>query len=193
MKFLPKTGLKYALLKYAFIAVFALVYAGCDSDDPDDDGPGEEELITRVTVTLTPMDAGAVVTAEATDPDGDGTDFQIDSITLTAGATYTGNIQVFDDLNNENITEEVEEEDAEHQFFYFPAGGVADRITVTYDDQDENGLPVGLSFTVAVTAGDAATGTMRVVLSHYDEGPKDGVNLSDESDVDVEFPVTIAP
>ena len=96
-----------------------------------------------------------------------------------------------DEINGEDITEEIEEEADEHQFWFTPAGGVSDRVTVSIDDLDSNGFPVGLEFTVTVTEGAAATGTMQVVLSHYDEGPKDGVSLSDESDFDIVFPVEI--
>ena len=177
--------------KLLFILVLGFAVSACDSDDPDDDGPGEEELITRVTVTLTPAGGGNAVVATANDPDGDGSNFQIETMTLAANTTYTGMITVTDEINNEDITEEVEEEADEHQFFYIPGGGVADRVTVTYDDTDGNGLPLGLEFTVAVSDGAAASGTMQVVLSHYDEGPKDGVNQSDESDVDITFPLEI--
>ena len=65
------------------------------------------------------------------------------------------------------------------------------RVTVTITDQDDNGLPVGLNFTVEVSAGAAASGTLRVVLSHFDDDPKDGMTMSDETDVDVTFPVNI--
>jgi len=181
---------KNIFTKFAFLLVCSLVLVACDSDDPDDDGPGEEELITRVTITLTPA-GGTAVTASATDADGDGANFQIETITLAANTTYTGTIEVADDINGEDITEEVEEEADEHQFFYTPSAGIADRISVAIDDTDSNGLPLGLEFTVTVTDGAAATGTMQVVLSHYDEGPKDGVNMSDESDVDVAFPIEI--
>ena len=178
--------------KLACVFILAIGMVACDSDDPDDDGAGEEEFITTATMTLTPLGGGTAIVITANDPDGDGSNFQIDTINLTANVTYTGTIEVTDDINGEDVTEEVEEEADEHQFFYLPAGGVADRITVTYDDQDGNGLPIGLQFTVAVSDGAAATGTMRVVLSHYDEGPKDGTNLSDESDIDVSFPVEIS-
>ena len=177
-------------LTFALVLVlFTVVFAACDSTEPEDEGPGEEELITRVVLTLT--GGGQTVTATANDPDGDGTNFQIDTITLTAGTTYTGTVELADDINGEDITEEVEEEDDEHQFFYTVGGGANGRVTVNITDQDANGLPVGLNFTVAVSAGGAATGTLRVILSHYDEGPKDGVNMSDETDVDVTFPVNI--
>lgn len=173
---------------FAFLLVFS---TACDSDEPTD-GPGEEELITRVILTLTPMGGNADLIIEANDPDGDGAGFTIGSIDLTAGVTYTGTIAVRDDVNGEDITEEVEAEADEHQFFYIPGGDAASRVTVAIDDQDGNGLPLGLEFTLTVSDGGDATGTMQVVLSHYDEGPKDGVNQSDESDVDLEFPVTIS-
>ncbi|MEZ4696908.1 MAG: hypothetical protein R2832_10875 [Rhodothermales bacterium] len=60
-------------------------------------------------------------------------------------------------------------------------------------DTDENSLPVGLEFTVTVSSGAAATGTLNVVLSHYDDVVKNGTTRSDESDIDIDFPVTIAP
>ncbi|MDX1546578.1 MAG: hypothetical protein R3247_06305 [Rhodothermales bacterium] len=172
------------------LAFVFLTFSACDSTDPGDgDGPGEEELITRVVLTLT--GGGETRTATASDPDGDGTNFEIDPIVLAAGTTYTGTIALFDDVNDENITEEIEEEDDEHQFFYTVAGAAADRVTVTITDRDENGLPVGLAFTVDVSAGGAGAGTLNVVLSHFDDEPKTGTTRSDETDVDVTFPLTI--
>lgn len=179
-----KNGL-YILI--AFVA--PILVAACDSSEPDDDGPGEEELITRVVLTL--IGGGETVTAVANDPDGDGTNFEIDTIELAAGVTYNGSIELFDDPNGENITEEVEDEADAHQLFYTPGGGVAGRLSVTVTDEDPNGLPVGLEFDLSDSGAGAATGTLRVVLSHYDEEPKNGVDRSDETDVDLTFPVTI--
>ncbi len=182
---------QYHRISLSLLVFLLVLFAGCDSEEPTE-GPGEEELITRVTLTLSPAGGGANVVAEATDADGDGTNFQIGTLALTANTTYTGSITVYDDINDEDITAEVEEEADEHQFFYLPGGGVASRVTVTITDEDSNALPVGLDFTVAVSAGDAATGTIQVILGHYDEAPKDGVTQSDESDIDLVFPVTIA-
>ena len=179
---------KYLTFALALI-VFPVVFAACDSNEPDDEGPGDEELITRVVLRLT--GGGQTVTATANDPDGDGTNFQIDTINLAAGTTYTGTVELADDINDEDITEEIREEDDEHQFFYTVGGGASGRVTVTITDQDDNGLPVGLNFTVAVSAGDAASGTLRVIQGHYDDAPKDGVTMSDETDFDITFPVNI--
>ena len=68
---------------------------------------------------------------------------------------------------------------------------LASRITVTITDTDGNNLPVGLEYTVAVSAGAAATGSINVVLGHYDDSPKDGTTRSDESDIDIDIPITI--
>lgn len=174
------------------LLAFAIIFTGCDSDEPDPIGAGEEELITKVTLTLTPEGGGTPVIAVAEDPDGDGTDFTIDDLMLVANTTYTGTIEVRDDVNGEDITEEVQEEADEHQFWYTVAGDAASRITVTITDTDSNNLPLGLAFTVTVSDGPSAVGTLNVVLSHYDEGPKDGTTRSDESDVDITFDVQVA-
>ena len=179
------------------LVLFTVVFAACDSNEPDDEGPGDEELITRIVLTLT--GGGQTVTATANDPDGDGTNFQIDTINLTAGTTYTGSFGIFDDINGEDITEEIEEEAEEHQVFFTVGGGVAGRVTVTITDRETDygsnevgaDLPVGLAFEIAVTDGGAASGTLRVIQSHYDDAPKDGVNMSDETDFDITFPVNI--
>lgn len=179
------------LLNLLFLVFFVTFTASCDSDEPDANDAGEEELITRVTITLTPDNGGSNLILEANDADGDGTNFQIGSLVLTPNTNYTGKIAVFDDINNENIGGEIAEEDDEHQFFYIPAGDIVDRVVITITDEDENGLPVGLDFTVEVTEGDEVSGELRVVLSHYDGILKNGVAMSDESDIDITFPVTV--
>lgn len=177
-------------LKYlAFAALLPIVFTACDSTEPDDHGPGEEELITRMAITL--FANGQTQTAVASDPDGDGSNFEIDTITLSAGTTYKGTVELADEINGEDITEEIEEEAEEHQFFYTVSGGASSRVTVTITDEDDNGLPLGLEFDLAVSGGGAATGNMRVILSHFDDDPKNGTDQSDETDIDVSFPVQV--
>ncbi|PIQ63308.1 MAG: hypothetical protein COV99_03300 [Bacteroidetes bacterium CG12_big_fil_rev_8_21_14_0_65_60_17] len=169
--------------------LFIVLLAGCDSTDPDPEGVGEEELITRLAVTLSAN--GQSVTYEANDPDGDGTNLQIETMVLQSGTTYSGSIAVFDDVNGEDVGEEIADEDDEHQFFFIPGGPAAARLSVVATDQDENGLPVGLSFQLTVAGGGSGTASLQIILSHFDDAPKDGVNRSDETDIDVTFPVTI--
>ncbi len=171
------------------------LYVGCDEDNPAApvDGPGEEEEITTVTLTLTNVaDATDMVSATWRDLDGDGGNAPtIETLNLAAGATYSGAIELLNEEENENVTEEVEEEADEHQFFFAAEGGAAGRVTITVTDRDENNLPVGLEFTVVVSGGGAASGTLNVILYHYDEVTKDGVSPSTETDVDIDIPVQI--
>ncbi len=171
------------------LAVMALLLAACDSVQPTYSGPGEQELITRVTLRLQRGDE--LYTATASDADGDGAGFVIEELLLPADAVLEGSIEVADDINQELISDEVAEEADEHQFFYLPGGGVEGRIEVEAVDTDENGLPVGLRFILRVSPGPEATGFLRVILSHYDAEPKDGVSRSGETDIDLSFPVRI--
>ena len=157
----------------------------CDSTEPEDLG-NQSELVTRVILTLK-TDGQADLTFEADDPDGDGIDFTIDDVNLDRNTVYTGLIIFEDNRNNLNITNEVRNEAEEHQVHYLPEE-ILD-ITVVTTDQDADGKPLGLAFTV--TTLDATSGNMRVVLSHYDEQVKDGESLSDVSDVDITFPVVV--
>ena len=178
----------------------SLSLTACDSGEPDDDGAGEEELITQVTLTLTPQGGGSPLTISASDPDGDGAGltFSPSTLALAPGTTYDGTIRLRDTVNDEDITEEIEEESEEHLFRYTLTPASAGTVAITdaesdYTSDDENGgdFAVGLTFRVTTAAGASGTGTMNAVLYHFDEGPKtSSTATSDEIDVDVAFPVT---
>lgn len=185
-----------ALLRLT-VPMLLLVW-GCE-DDPTSPDPGnEQELITKVVLTLTESGSSNMVTATYNDPDGPGGAAPtIDTLTVKAGSTYVGTVQLFDETKNPiaNLTEEVAEEAEEHQFFYTPQGELAGRLVLTILDKDSKNLPVGLKFSVAVSSGPPVTGSaansLNVVLSHFDEVTKSGTDRSDESDVDINVPVTI--
>jgi len=199
------TRLSKTLLMMLSVALLLFFSMGCDEEnpaDPGDEGPGEEELITTVNVTLTDRANGAQVSVQFQDLDGDGGNAPaIGTLNLKAGSTYDGEIQLLNETENpaEDITEEVREEAEEHQFWFEVRGGLIGRVTVDYADKESDygdnatgaDLPVGLKFTVTVTAGPDASGEFNVVLSHYDEEPKNGSDRSDETDIDVTFPVSI--
>lgn len=175
-----------------------LIWWGCE-DDPTSPDPGnEQELITKVVLTLTESGSGSTVTATYSDPDGPGGAAPtVGALTLKAGSTYAATVQLFDETKNPvaNLTEEVEEEADEHQFFYTPQGELAGRLAVTVTDKDSKNLPVGLKFNVVVSSGPPVTGSvtnsLNVVLSHFDNVTKNGTDRSDESDVDINVPVNI--
>lgn len=168
-------------------------------EDEDHHGPGEEELITTLAITLTPSSGEAPVTFRFRDLDGEGGNAPVvDGVTVYAGTNYDGSVQVLNETESppENITEEVEEEAEAHQFLYQTLGGFS-AASVTYADKESDYVtnsgadhPVGLAFTLSVP-DNAQNGQLRIILSHFDEAPKDGTNQSDETDIDVTFQVEV--
>lgn len=170
---------------YLLMVIFvAATLISCKKDDGPDD---ENELITTVLLTFTPAGGGASSTFAWRDIDMSGNP-EIETISLSASTVYTLSIAILDETKTpaEDITEEIEEEDDEHQIFYFSnPGGL---LTLEYQDQDAAGLPVGLN--MRAEAGAAGSGTLRTVLKHA-PGTKDGQFATGSTDFDVTFPVTL--
>lgn len=170
-----------------------------EDDDDDHHGPGEEELITTLAITLTPSGGGSPITVRFRDLDGEGGNAPVvDVLAVTGGTDYNGMVEVLNETETppEDITEEVEEEAEAHQFFFETLGGFS-AATVEYADKESDygsnsgaDHPVGIAFTLSVPEN-AQNGQFRVILSHFDEAPKDGVNQSDETDIDVTFEVLV--
>lgn len=183
-------------LKCLPLVVFTgLLFTACSNDD-DSDIPqpvNEEEVITTLTVTLTPDAGGDAVTLKKFDADGDGPEAPKVTVSgkLIPGATYAGSIVLLNETVNpaDIITREVEEEGNEHQFFYH-AGGELD-VTTAYGNTDDNGNPLGTEFTL--TAGEASTGTLTITLRHEPKKPNDGTlaDAAGETDADATFSITV--
>jgi hypothetical protein len=183
---------------FTLLAVFAFAFTSCSDDDDAPLPVNEEEVITTMTVTLAEVGGTTTETISVTDDDGDGPNQPVISpatLELDANTEYAGSIEFLNELETpvEDITAEVAEEDEEHQVFYVPSSSV--NITVAYNDQDANGNPLGLDFTL--TTGDASGGTLTVTLIH--EPIKDAAGVSDgdptnaggETDIQESFPVSI--
>jgi len=174
--------------------VAAIGLAACE-DDPTNPEGNEQELITRVEISLTPVGGGAAIVSNIVDPDGLGPlapEAQDGAIALVPGTTYNGSVRFLDASDPddiEDITIEVAEEDDEHRVFYTVTGLAG--VEVTNLDTDGNGAPLGLTFDVVVGAGAAGAGNLNVLLSHFDDEPKgDGSEPSDETDADVNFAIS---
>lgn len=192
---------KYTL--YALLAV-GVLFTGCD----DDDAPEPEnlpEVITDVKLIFTnDADASDVVEARAQDPDGEGVEELeiLDQITLKTNTTYTLTYEIFNNLETpgEDIGAEILDEDNEHQvFFSFTEGaftsptgdGNIDSASdpINYNDQDENGLPVGLSTTWTTSAA-ATTGMFTARLQHQPD-VKTATSGSTDGDTDFDLMFTL--
>ncbi len=178
---------------FLFLSIFLTGMIGCEDDDVAMEN--EEELITTLLLTLTPNGGGTPVVLQFRDIDGPGgMAATVESPALDAQTTYSGSMTLLNESESpaENITEEVMEEDEDHQVFYIVTDA---NLDVTYRDMDENLNPIGLATTIVT--GDASTGKLRVVLRH--EPDKDAAMVSEgditnaggESDIDVEFDIQI--
>jgi hypothetical protein len=173
-------------------AAVAIGFTSCKKDDPETPDHGddhEEELITTLIYTLTSANDTAVFTFRDVDGDG-GNPPEITEDSLLANTMYTGSVTLLNESETpaEDITEEIEEEAEEHQFFYQLSGT---NVTIAYDDVDADGNPVGLLTTVQ--ADSSGHNNLTVTLRH--EPNKDAAGVSDgditnaggETDIEVMF------
>jgi len=165
-------------LKELSILVMSLVLITSCSDDDNPVVIVEEEVVTTMTITLAPNGGGTPIIMQTRDTDGDGPNPPVvtNPVNLAANTTYNASIELLNELESpaEDITEEVEEKDDEHQFFFSATNSIA---TFAYNDEDGNGNPVGLSFTL--TTGVAGTGTVTVTLIHEPMKDANGVSSGD--------------
>ena len=158
---------------------------------------GENEVISRVTLTLTPPSGRGALSAYIDDSDGNGPtapSAQVGTLALVKGVTYAGTVKFENRLATpaEDITAEVQAEANEHRVFYTVTNT---GVTVTTTDVDGQGRPLGVRFNTAVASAATGSGTMRVVLCHYDGAAKvaTATSCAGETDIDLSFNVTIAP
>lgn len=190
--------MKPSVLSYFIISIILLTTGSCDKDPVI---PNPEELITTMIYTLTPVGGvGSTVIYTFRDLDGDGGNPPVITVTgnggdtLVIGAIYNGTIELLNESTNPvvNITEEVESESENHQFFFDLVGLHA---TVAYADTDANGFPVGLQTTV--TPSGPGSGSIGITLRHQPDKAAAGVsdgniqNAGGETDIAVSFPVLI--
>ena len=177
-------------LKITLLSVLCLLFiTSCDDDDPEIVDP--VELITTLNYTLTPDGGGTAKVFSFQDLDGDGgMDPAISFEALEANTVYSGTLELLDESSDpsESISDEVREEDDEHQVFF--SSSLSD-VSIEYNDSDGSGFPLGLSSTL--TTGAAGSGTLTIILRH--EPAKDASGVSDgditnaggETDIEVQF------
>jgi hypothetical protein len=178
------------IFKYALLAS-TLIFASCSDDDDNTPDPvNEEEVITTMTITL---DSGSdQVELQFQDLDGDGPDPATVTVSgpLNANTVYDGSIILLNEteMPAENITEEVEEEDDEHQFFYTVGSGLA--AQTEYANFDGDGNPLGTVF--ILTTGAASSGSLTFTLRHEPNKPNSGLeDAGGSTDIEVSFDLVV--
>ncbi|NNM17629.1 MAG: type 1 periplasmic binding fold superfamily protein [Croceitalea sp.] len=176
----------------SMLALSAVLFTSCSDDDETPEEVNEEEVITTMTVTLVPQGGGDTITLQSRDIDGDGPGAPEVTVSgsLDGNTTYTGGIVLLNETVTpaEDITEEVAEEDDEHQFFFQTTGSIA---SIVYGDTDGNGNPVGIIFTLNTDTAGAASIT--ITLRHEPKKPNDGTlaDAGGETDIAQTFNLVI--
>ncbi len=185
-----------------YFIMVGLLFMGCKPENPP--AENEEELITEVKLIFTSQSDATVVTALATDADGEGPlpmEVTLNPI-LESQTLYYLDIEIKNTVNNIDLTEEIREEGAEHKFYFqftndlfsSPLGdGNTDLFDdpINYLDSDIDGLPIGLS-TSWQTGNPMNGGTFRIVLKHQPD-VKSATASADvgETDIDLSWVLTI--
>ena len=194
---MKKNIFKLNILLYSLLSL--VIFTACEDDDVIPEEEEEMEVITDVTLVFT-SDAGAVVTASAQDPDGEGVQelVVLDEIQLQAGINYTLTFDIMNNLETpgESIGEEIAEEDDEHQIFFAWTEGAFSNPTgngnidnasdpVNYNDADGNGNPLGLN--TSWTAGDPTTAASFTVRLQHQPDVKTSTSGANDGDTDFEL------
>ena len=177
------------------LAFIASIFTAC-SETEDPVVINEEEVITTVSATFVPQNGGTEITLESIDLDGDGPNAPVISVSgnFDATTTYDGILKILNETESpaDDITLEILEEDEEHQFFFSFTNDIA---TATYSDQDSNGDPIGVEF--SLLTGTAGTGRFTITLRHEPNKSANNVNTGNitnaggETDVQVTFEITV--
>lgn len=191
----------------SMLIVGGILFASCSNDDDNPVPVNEEELITKMTVSL--VGGGGTITLVVSDEDGaDGPVAPEVTVSgnLSANTIYNGSVELLNESESpaELINEEIEAEADEHQFFYTTSSAL--NVTTAYTDKEsdykkEDGTsftttnPVGLTFTLTTT--DAGTGTLTVTLRHEPNKAAEGVvagniaNAGGNTDITQNFNITV--
>jgi hypothetical protein len=181
------------ILPGIIVFMFALVISACKKEKGE---TNDEELITTMVITATPQGGGTPLEFSFKDLDGPGGNpATIDNISLAANETYDVTITLLNETVTpaEDITEEVEEENAAHRFYYELTPGV--NVSLSDLNDDDNGVPLGTTSTWTTTA--TSTGQITITLRHYPGNPPDKqtpdpVNSpKSATDIQVVFPVLV--
>lgn len=179
---------------FLLILITASIFTSCSKNVAEEDN--DNEVVTTLELHLTERSTSNQLVFAFDDPDGFGSGTVppvIDVIRLAPGKTYDVEVKLLNKTRNpvEDVTAEIEEEAADHRFYYLPLAG-AD-ITISNLSTDGNGVPVGVTGTW--TTGAKSTGKMRVVLRHYPNGGKEANDPVDSpksgTDIDTEFSTVI--
>ncbi len=208
---ISKTGFK----TIALAAIIGMSFTACKKDKKDEPTPdaptppaNETELITTMKVILHDTTTHTNTTYVFSDLDGAGGNpatfgnSGADSvINITANHVYEATILLLDETKNpiDTISNEVEEEGADHMFFFnsiAPTGTPyntylsGSMTNIKYLDLDANNRGIGLSTLWTAPSMMMAKSPLTIELKHQ-PGVKDGSYAPGETDIQVGFKLKV--
>ena len=205
--------IKYLKQFSFYISIFAIIiFTGCSDDEEAPAVENEMEVITDIKLIFTnEADNTDIVEASAKDSDGIGVQELevLDAINLQIGKTYTLTFEItnaLDPSDPEDVGEEILAEAAEHQFFFSfssdafadPTGnGNIDNIAsgteaINYQDNDDNGNPVGLETTWTTSSNALSGGIFTARLQHQPDVKTSTSGVTDgDTDFELQFSLNV--
>lgn len=185
---------------HLIILFLLLSIAGCKKDETPQNAaePHPVEVMTTLRMALvdTSDNVKNNVTVTFRDLDGSGgTPATADTLTLRPGVTYFATVTLSNERSSPAtaVTPEIQREAKAHRVWYTVSGGIASKMSIAYFDSD-GANPLGLAVYISVSTTNVSTGSLRVVLRHYDP---ESLKLSDLNgilgavDIDATFPIVI--
>jgi hypothetical protein len=194
---------------FGLLALLLFVFNACGTDNPAEEN--EEELINEVHIKFMPQGGGEEIEWTWKVEEGSSAEPMILTSPLAANTVYDMSIELYgeahshdgeeehsdddhDHGDDENITEEIREEGAEHQFF-FSITPSSLGVSFNYLDEDAAGNPIGLLTEVSTT--NAGTGELSIILRHDLNKTAEGVaagsitNAGGSTDISISLPLVI--
>lgn len=186
------------------LLALSLALAAC-GDNPAGPipGGGDPENISLVRVVLTSETGGGTIEAARIDPDG--TQLPLPpgpataTLALQQGASYSGRLEILNELDPAQVVDVIDEIRTEanfHRFLHtFSCQGVTVPTASLDSDTQSPPAPLGTTFRVVVAADAPAASecNLTIELRHFETDKGDGTGPNYETDIALEFPVSIAP
>jgi hypothetical protein len=207
--------MKSIITTAALLAMLGTTFTACKKDKKEDPAPqqpappaNEAELITTMKITLRDTINNTSVTYVFSDLDGAGGNpatfgnSGADSIiNITANHVYEATILLLDQTKTpvDTISNEVEEEGADHMFFFnsiAPTGTTSYTVnlsggtTIKYLDSDANNRGIGLETLWTANPTSSVIEPLKIELKHQ-PGIKNGTYAPGETDIQVGFKLKV--
>jgi hypothetical protein len=186
--------MKSTSINFSIAALFILLLSACIKKEQIVDPPEpENEFITTVKIrfqnVINPSDTLWAVWRDLTPDDANPADTSKAVISLKISSAYNAGVYLYDETKSPvvDLTEEVRERSNFHSYWFFKSGAIANHLTITPTDRDNNNLVLGLKSDFK-TDSVVSSGRLEAVLRHQPNG-KDGTFAPGTTDSDVFFTI----